>query len=252
MSNKKIFLITGMMRCMANWSDPIAKLQETFPDYEIVPLENQGVGIHHKAKAPLTIKANVEFLRTQFLEQKGETNILLGFSLGGMMVTTWSQLYSKDMHGLILVTSSFGGLQPFWKRMKLGILPAGTATCFTKGKTREKFMYKMIASNPDNRERLIKQWALEQSARPLGVLNIIRQLLSGWSFNPRGYEKKHPTLVIGSRYDKLADYTCSEKIRDFFDTDYVCHENAGHDVLNDDPEWVANSIKKWIDEKQIS
>lgn len=240
------------MRCMANWDSPIAEFKKSFPDYEIVPLENKGVGIYHKLKAPLTIKGNVEFLRSQFLEQKGELNIFLGFSLGGMIVSTWSQLYPEEIHGVILVASSFGGLQPFWKRMKLGVLLAGIMTFFTRGTTREEYMYQMIASNSKNKEKLINEWAIEQKERPLTALNIIRQLLSGWSFHPSQYKRLHPTLVIGSRQDKLADYSCSENIRDFWNTDYVCHENAGHDILNDDPAWVINNIKNWIHEKQIS
>lgn len=251
MSSKKIFLVTGMMRCMANWERPIAIFKETFPEYEIIPLENKGVGIHHKLKTPLTIKQNVDFLRKEFLEQKGDVNILLGFSLGGMIVTTWSQLYPDDTNGLVLVTSSFGGLQPFWKRLKISILPPAFATFITKGLTREKFMYKMIALNQENKDKLIKEWVIEQRARPLTVLNILRQLLSGWSFRPKEYERLHPTLVIGSKCDQLADYTCSENIRDFWKTDYACHVSAGHDIMNDDPKWVTSIIKNWINEKQI-
>lgn len=251
MNEKKLFLVTGMMRAMGNWQEPIAELKKQLPDFDIIPLENKGVGIHHSLKAPLTIKGNVDFLRDQYLQHKGEVNIFLGFSLGGMMVTTWSQLYPTEVDGLILVTSSFGGLQPFWKRLKPSVLPTASMAFITSGITRERFMYKMIAKNEGNKERLIKQWQIEQNKHPITLMNTIRQCIAGWIFNAKSFQRKHPTLVVASFKDQLAHYQCSENIKNFWDTDYVRHDNAGHDVLNDDPDWVTVAIKNWLDEKEL-
>lgn len=245
---KKLFLITGMMRTKANWNLPIAELKTQLPDYEIVPLENKGMGIYHNQKAPLTIKENVEFIRDQYLSQKGDINIVLGFSLGGMIATMWSQLYKSEVSGLILVTSSFGGLQPFWKRLKISIFPSAIMAFISSGNTREKYMYKMIARNESHKEKLISEWEKEQKKNPVTMINTLRQLISGWTFNPLKYKRNHPTLVIGSLKDQLADYSCSEQIHKFWETDYVRHDDCGHDVLNDDSKWAAKNIKKWLDE----
>lgn len=246
--DKKLFLITGMMRTKANWKHPVAELKAQLPDYEIIPLENKGMGIFHYLKAPLTIKENVEFLKEQYLANKGDVNIFLGFSLGGMIATMWSQLFKDEVSGLILVTSSFGGLQPFWKRLKISILPSAIMAFISKGKTRENYMYKMIAKSEQQREKLINEWVIEQNKHPVTMMNTLRQLVSGWTFNPLRYKRAHPTLVIGSLNDQLAHYHCSEQIHKFWDTDYIRHDNCGHDVLNDDPNWAATNIKKWLDE----
>ena len=239
------------MRSVNNWQDPIEQFTKDIDGYDIVPLDVPGMGNHFYKKAPLSIKSNVEFLKSEYEKHKGETNILLGFSLGGMMVTTWSQLYPDDIDGLIIVTSSFGGFQPFWKRLKPSVLPFAIMAFHTKGQTREKYMFKMIAKNEVNKQRLMEQWEQEQNARPIKNLNIIRQAIAGWTFNAKKMERKHPTLVIAAKNDQLADFSCSEKIRDHWNADFVCHEKAGHDVLNDDPKWAAEQIKKWIHDKKL-
>lgn len=251
MGSKKLFLITGMMRSVNNWQIPIEQFTKDLEGYDIIALDVAGMGIHFHKKSPLSLKSNVEFLRSEYEKHKGETNILLGFSLGGMIVTTWSQLYPKEMDGLIIVTSSFGGFQPFWKRLKPSVLPYAVMAFYTKGQTREKYMFKMIAKNKANKERLMHQWEQEQNLRPIKNINIIRQAIAGWAFNAKKMERKHPTLVIAAKNDQLVDYSCSEKIRDHWDADFVCHNESGHDVLNDDPKWVTGQIKKWIYDKKL-
>jgi pimeloyl-ACP methyl ester carboxylesterase len=251
MSKKKIFHITGMMRCANNWQNPIAFLKKAMPDYDIIALENKGAGIFCKEKAPLSIKQNVQFLREQFESQKGDHNIILGFSLGGMMASLWAHEFPDEVHKVVLVNSSFAHLQPFYKRMRLRVLLPGLMTFITWGKMREHFMYHMICQNPANKDLLIKQWAHEQKERRLTHVNIFRQLWAGLIFSPRAYIRRHPTLVLASLQDQLAHYSCSENIRDFLRTDYALHPTAGHDLLNDDIPWVSQQLKDWLASHEI-
>lgn len=251
MSSKKIFLITGMMRTVHNWKQPIEYFKKHFSDFDIIPLDVQGMGDHYDKKSPLSISKNVEFLRKSFLEHKGEKNIFLGFSLGGMIISKWAQKYPKDISALILVTTSYGGLQPFWKRLKINIFPNAFMAFISNGAIREKYMYKMIAHNPVNEKRLINEWQKEQSQRPVSNLNVFRQAISGWKFRANGTKHAHPTLIIAAKNDQLVDYSCSEKLKEYLECDFICHDQAGHDVINEDFKWCAAGIKNWVYERKI-
>src|ERR1700747_2205331 len=112
--SKKIFLILGIARERRNWNHPIEVLHQALPDFEVIALDNPGMGEYHKMKVPRTIDGNINFLKEKFDKLKGDENYFLGWSLGGMIVAKWSQRYPKDMKGMVLMASSFGSLQGPW------------------------------------------------------------------------------------------------------------------------------------------
>lgn len=243
---KKIFLILGIGRERRNWSTPLKVMQSAFPDYEIIVFDNPGMGEHCKMAVPASIDKNIDFLKERFDKLKGEENYFIGWSLGGMLVAKWSQRFPKDMNGMVLITSSFGSLSTPWHRLKtLIILPVFIAI-ISKGKRRENGMFSSICKNEKNRERLVNEWMEINKEKPVTAINIIRQLIAAIFFFTKTFKKQHPVLVIGAPNDQLVNNSCSKKIASFWKTDYQEHPTAGHDVFNDDAEWVSDQVKKWL------
>ena len=246
MQKKKLFLITGMMRSMTNWKTTIEILKNKFPDFEVIPLDVPGMGIHHALKSPLSINANVEFLKKRFDANKGDLNVMLGFSLGGMITSKWTELYPEDVHGAILVNTSFTHLQNPLLRMKLKIIPKMIIAMFSQSILREKLLYRAICNNIENKSNIIEDWYQDQKKYPVKTLNIIRQFIAGLTFRSINLELDLPILVIRSPNDHLVSSTCSINIANNYEAEIVHHETAGHDILNDDPNWVATEIDSWF------
>ncbi len=246
--SKKIFLILGIAREKRNWSKPIKVLQVTFPDFEVIALDNPGMGEYHKTAVPLSIEKNVDFLKTSFDKLKGDENYFIGWSLGGMIVSKWSQLYPKDMNGIVLITSSYGSLSMVWQRLRTLIIPLVVFAIISKGKRRENGMFNTTCKNEQNRERLVNEWIKIDEESPVTVINIIRQLIAATLFYTKSFKKLHPTLVLGAPNDQLVNNKCSKAIATFLDAPYKEHPTAGHDVFNDEPEWVAKEVLFFINE----
>lgn len=237
----------GIGREPENWKHPINELQQALPDFEIIALDNPGMGINHKMRTPLLINGNLNFLKKKFDTLKGDENYLLGWSMGGMIVAKWSQLYPNDMKGIMLMTTSFGSLQMPWYRLRLSILPKVGLAIFSKGMLREKLMYDSICNNQNNKQMLIQEWYNTQKERPVTTLNILRQLNACIYFLGIKFKQNHPTLIIGAPNDHLVNNKCSVKLaKKWSSATYVEHATAGHDVFNDAPQWVSSEIKTWL------
>jgi alpha-beta hydrolase superfamily lysophospholipase len=244
--SKKIFLILGIGREKRNWSHPAKVLQAAFPDYEVITLDNPGMGEYHKMAVPLSVEKNVDFLKTSFDKLKGEENYFIGWSLGGMIVSKWGQLYPKDMNGMVLITSSYGSLSMVWQRLRPLIIPPVLLAIISKGRRRENGMFNTTCKNEQNRERLVNEWIEIDEESPVTVINIIRQLIAATLFFTKSFKKLHPTLILGAPNDQLVNNKCSKDIVKFLDAPYQEHPTAGHDVFNDYPEWVAEQVKAWL------
>lgn len=245
--SKKIFLILGIAREPDNWRHPIKTLQEVLPDFEVIALDNPGMGIHHKIRTPRLINGNLNFLKQKFDTLKGDENYLLGWSMGGMIAAKWSQLYPDDIKGIILMSTSFGSLQMPWYRIRLSIIPKVGLAIFSRGKKRENLLFESICRNENNRQMLVEEWYKTQKEKPVKTINILRQLNACIYFLGINFKQNHPALIIGAVKDNLVNNKCSDKLAGFWkDAKYVVHPTAGHDVFNDDPQWVSNEIKVWL------
>lgn len=244
--SKKIFLILGISREKRNWRIPVETLQAALPDFEIIALDNPGMGQYHKMLVPLTIGGHIDFLKKDFDKLKGDENYFLGWSLGGMIVAEWSNRYPKDMKGTILMTSSFGPLQAPWLRIKPLTVPSLVVSIFSKGRKREEGLFNPISNNKQNKEQLVSEAMIYNKEFPVTGRNIVRQFVSASLFFTKSIKKLHPCLVLGAPNDHLVSNTCSKKIQSFWKTDYQEHPTAGHDIFNDDPQWVSTKIKEWL------
>lgn len=245
--SKKIFLILGISREKRNWNHPIQVLQSTLPDYEVIALDNPGVGQHHKIPVPLSIDGHIDFLKKSFDKLKGDENYFVGWSLGGMIVAKWSHLYPKDMNGMALITSSSGSNSMPWQRIRPLILPSVIkATLFSKGEKREQGLFDTTCKNESNRAALVKEWKVINDECPVTFMSILRQFIAASMFFSHSFKKQHPVLVLGAPNDQLVNNKSSQALAKFWDAPYKEHPTAGHDIFNDDPEWVAEQLKAFI------
>jgi len=245
---KHFFLFRGLAREAAHWGDFISILKNHFPQDKITSIDLPGSGEFLNIDCPISIDNIARFMREKYLllSSKEEENILIAVSLGGMIATEWMKLFPNDFSNVVLINSSFGGLSPFYHRLKPGSLAKLLATPFLGPEEREKIILKIVANDSQKINSTLALWCDIAKARPISLKNIVRQIIAAGTFRIKNFTPKNSILILVSKRDKLVHPNCSRKIAQLWKVPIVEHQYAGHDLSLDDPEWVCLETKKWL------
>lgn len=244
MSTQKHFiLLRGLTRESGHWGDFASSLQKLFPQSQIILLDLPGAGLYHKMKSPLSVDEMTRFLRESFPQknilEKGSITFI-GVSLGGMVAMKWAELFPQDLAHIILINSSSGGLLPFWKRLK----PAALQTLLLASiypKKQHSIIFDRVCQKKENKEKTTRMWEKIHCERPVSVWNAKRQIFAAARFKLQN-KLSVKGLVLTSLGDDLVSSECSQAIADFLEFPIRVHPWAGHELPDDDPEWVLNEI----------
>jgi pimeloyl-ACP methyl ester carboxylesterase len=246
-----IFLLRGLVREKEHWGDFKQKVQDAFPNANIVTPEIQGVGEYVDLISPNNFQAMIEFMRSNHQEYftSNQDNILFAMSLGGMITRQWIEMYPSDFKKIILVNTSFKGINPLFKRLRpVSILNFFKIFLSPGVKARETSIIKMVSNNSKNHSRIIQEWIEIQSRRPVKRASFINQIKAALTFNPpQTWPSGLPLLILAAKKDRLCSYKSSQKLHEVWGGQYLEHETAGHDIPIDDGEWLIDKIKRWME-----
>lgn len=241
-----VFLLRGLAREVRHWGVFPEKLEAAQAGIEVIPLEMPGAGVLHKEKSPTAIGEYVERIRRQYLRHNinGRYNVLLGVSLGGMIAAQWIDTYPDDFQSAVLINSS-SSLSPPWKR----ITPAGSKAVIggllTRNIYRQERKIADIVCNLENTEKIARQWSDISKSAPIARSNVLRQLFAASAFSlPQTVEV--PVLILSSIRDRLVSPACSHAIAEAWQCLLSSHDQAGHDLTTDDPDWCVFHILSWL------
>ncbi len=246
-------LLRGLARESAHWGDFVPLLQSRFPDVRITTLDLPGTGRYFRDPSPFTVPAIAKIVRNNALDQglMDQPVTLIGLSLGGMVAWEWLQKYPADICGAALLSTSFGGLNPFYERLSW--------RCYCKffALVRERDLYKrelailqLLNNNRALDGKLVTEWVAIQKDRPVSPKNLFNQLIAAAIYRPGSNKPDKPVLLLNSAADRMVDPSCSEAIRDKWHLELRTHSWAGHDLTTDDGEWVAKQLQDWLRSKQ--
>lgn len=247
MSNQKKFIfLRGLTRESRHWGEFTVHFKTQFPDAEIFFLDLPGAGKMHRDVCPLEVESMVEILRKQLPQDllgKGEFHFV-GMSLGGMVALEWSKRYPEDLSSTIIINSSASKLLPFWYRLRPGAYPYILLAGILKSKQHE-MIFKKVCQNKNNQAKTIELWKKIHETSPVSLANAIRQIYSASRFKLDN-NLKIKGMVISSYGDELVNYKCSEKLASELGWPLKIHSWGGHELSDDDPEWVITEIKSFI------
>lgn len=241
-------LLHGLTRESGHWNHFLPLLQSAFPCSEITALDLPGVGRFHGQPSPWTLRGLVDFVRNTALEHgKLERPVtLLGLSLGGMIAWEWLQTYPSDACGAVLVATSFGGLSPFYERLRWQCYrECYNAMRVSDPRQRERVILALLLNNRQLIDNLADEWSVIQTLRPVGFKNLIRHLLAATLYYPDSVKPEQPVLLLNSAGDRLVSPECSSAIGKKWDLPLKTHPWAGHDITTDDGDWVVAQINAW-------
>lgn len=245
-------LIRGLSRESGHWGDFLTFLKTEIPGAEIRLLDLPGSGVHNKKRSPLSIPKIVDFLRKENEMDPRRLNIVIASSLGGMVAMEWVIRYPDDFEGIVTMNSSFNEICKKSERIKRSIRPEiFKAMFYRKLHFREKAILNINSNKIDQGNIILQRWIEIQKKRRMSRLNILSQAFAGISYSPKQKELRLPLLILGSKMDKMVCVECIEKSHKVFGGQLIWHETAGHCIPLDEPKWVSQEIRKWLQKNNM-
>lgn len=239
-SNRQWLLIRGLTRGQFHWCDFPKKLQQKYPNDEIVMIDLPGNGFRNKEDSPRSIAEYTEDLRKQ-INNKGDLYII-ALSFGAMVVIDWIKKYPNEIQKAYLVNTSAKGLTPFYKRL----LPQNYITIFSSVFSskyeREKNILQITSNNLQSQEDNILDFEKYAEKYPIKIENLINQLLASTKFElPESFPGEKIELLV-SINDRLVSCENSFSFAKKLNLVPIEHPWAGHDLVLDDPDFVLSKI----------
>lgn len=267
MKRNVFVLLRGLARESGHWDRMpqvlSAAMGTSIGGSEIILLDMPGTGEFNGETSPTLLSKYVTIMRQRLIGMLGGSTAydeiiasggmhFIGVSLGGMIGVQWSVAHSKEVCSLTLINTSLARFSLPWKRMK----SSASQTLFVDvGREkdphkREELLVNLVTHDRSRRSLLIENWAKIMRLRPVLPINFGRQLTAGFLFRgPKTIQV--PTLVLVSTTDQLVHPDCSRVLRKKWGVNLYEHSWAGHDLICDDPEWVAKKVKLFLCEKNL-
>lgn len=241
-------MLRGLVRSRKHWGPFYDRVQAAFPDREIITLDIPGNGELNKEESFTEMRRNVEYLRDALKAKVGNRKgDLLAISLGGMISFEWMKRYPNDFEHAILVNTSLKGVCPLHYRMKISSFLKLVKTRLTSSIAKRENAILKIISNDTKKHPVVLEKNIQLAYdHPVSSKNAARQIWSAITYKPDLEMVPQPkTLILGSHADQLVSGYCSEKIAAHWKLECKMHNNAGHELQLDDPDWVLTHMKHW-------
>lgn len=247
---KRLFLLRGLVRESRHWGDVPSILKSQLPEFDVITPNIPGVGQYYQQPSPNNFDEMIHFIRDQYKTElsQGE-NTILAMSLGGMMAKRWSEIYPKDFQKMILVNTSYKGINPLYKRIQPSAMLSFLKLFFTFDiEKRELGIIKLISNATHRYQDVHRLWLDIQKSAPVSKKSFINQVTAALTFNPDKSAPKPKLLILAGAKDRLCSVECSKKLHELWAGDIYIHPAAGHDIPIDDPNWFVDQVKNFLQE----
>lgn len=243
-------LLRGLAREERHWGAFPQMLEEQAPPLKTHFLELPGVGKKANQEAFANIEDYTNQLRDEWLELKKENEGgwgVMAISMGGMIGMDWCKRFPHDMEALILINSSAGNLSPPHHRFS----PKATGTVLKlffreDYEEREEAILSLTTNMLKITNDIIKKNAEFSKDSPISRASFLKQMFAASRFKVPN-DLKARLLILAAKKDRLASYKCSQAIARHFNEKIYLHKEAGHDLPLDDPQWIIDHIKKFLE-----
>lgn len=250
MEKINILLLRGLTREVAHWSNFPEKLKESGLVNKVVCLDLLGSGVKHKDISPLKIEDYVQDLRAEMKVhfQEGKWSVL-AISMGAMIAMEWCHQFPNDFENLFVINMSAKNLASPLKRLSLGTVGFILKSLYDKSIAQREQGIKNLTTNIHMDNSIVDEWIEIANKRPVRIPNFFRQITAAAKFKVPAIVDV-PTLILASENDHLAHVSNSKKLVKVLDKAHLeLHNIAGHDLPLDDPEWIIEKMKDYLNQR---
>lgn len=243
-----IFL-RGLSREEAHWDEFIPFFENYFRA-KVHCIDLPGTGKFFKESSPVSIKGISDHL-VEHSSHITEQCWILAHSMGCLAAIEWMKREPHRFHGAVFINTSIRGISPLFGRLK----PFGIRKfleLFIKRnnpKIREDIKYLLTSNDPLKKNATIPKWMEIQKKRPVTFLTAWKQIIAATFY--KASKPRYPILLLNSAGDLLVNPNSSVAIAKAWNLPIQTHSWAGHDIMHDDPQWVADQINEWLKNLEI-
>ena len=245
-------LLRGLMRETRHWGGFPDVLRAQPGAAEVATLDLPGNGRLHRRCSPSSAQQMVEYCRGD-LAARGiaPPYYLLGLSMGGMVAVAWASTYAQELYGCVLINSSLGRFDPFYRRLRPGAYPALLRLISGTPEQQERAILRLTSRRGEAQAGVLEAWLAYRRECPVSRRNALRQLFAAARYRAPTRRPAVPMLVLASAQDALVDPRCSRHLAARWNTPLAIHPDAGHDLPLDDATWVARQVRDWLASESI-
>ncbi|OKH43320.1 alpha/beta hydrolase [Calothrix sp. HK-06] len=238
-----LLLIAGFDCDSSYWSLVVPALVK---NYQVIRLDNRGVGKSSAPDSPYTIKQMADDT-LELLDYLGIIQVhVAGHSMGGQIAQELALAHPEKVKSLILLSSWAKGNTKFDSIIEM----FGNLSNHLEGKIYQKtllpWMYTENFYSSGSIQNIISIIEYYPLPTPHGIYHQSRAILHNHT-NDRLHKILCPTLVIVGKEDILTPVAFSQRLADGInDAELVIIEGAGHGFLVESPDAVANVMLKFL------
>lgn len=247
---KQVFLLIGLTKESEHWDEEfISEVRSHFDDPNLVMIDLPGSGKRIDEKSPLSIEEIVRSTRQYYHDQIDyeADRILISISMGGMVGSKWCQLFPEDFSHFVIMNSSFKNLSGLTKRVQPSAIVEFLKIFKTRDHAqREKLIIELCSNKKAKHEKTLSRWVKLAQERSMSQENMARQTFAAAKYK-LDFKLKQKVFIIVAKHDRLAHYSCSLKLRDFWKSDFhlIEDQSVGHAIHIDASKEVPKIIKEW-------
>ncbi len=243
-----IFL-RGLIRESRHWGDFPDVFRHEIPEAQVFTPDLPGNGMLNALESPMDVDEMAEDIRAQLRAQ----GILppyhvLAMSLGAMVAVAWAARYPDEVRGCVLINTSLRPFSPFYRRLKPANYPRLLKLALLGGRDQdwERTILELTSRHAEFPAAVLRNWVTYRSECPVTKRNVFRQLWAAARYRAPLAKPACPILVLTSPQDALVDTSCSRQVAVHWNTAFVEHLTAGHDLPLDDGLWVVGQVNGWL------
>jgi pimeloyl-ACP methyl ester carboxylesterase len=248
MTTTWVFL-RGLTREAAHWGDFPQVFQQAMPQARIHLIDLPGNGRRHLDTSPTSVTGMVQACREALVREHIDAPVhLLAMSLGAMVAMQWAHEAPDEVVAGVLINTSVRPFSPFHHRLQPSNYPtllrlalSGAAPLDIEGA-----VLRMTSHQPGQHDRALQAWVDARTQRPVSARNALRQILAAATYRAPAQTLRVPLLLLASERDRLVSTQCSRALAEAWGCPIHLHPQAGHDLPLDDPQWVAQAVRNWL------
>lgn len=246
-------LIGPMARECGLWGDAsvhlLQQLRSVQPEAALFELDLPGTGPQHRERSPSAVAGLVEHLRERVAAaQLSGPFGLIASSWAASIGTEWTRRYGDEVGALVLISP---GMRPFtqvFRAMRWHLWPTVLALMLGRRSPlgREHRLWNSHTQLNQAPTARMQEWRALRKKHPVRARTGIAQALAVWRYETSRRRPHKQVLLLAGKGDDWLDWRVSAAISRAWGAALRVHPEAGHDLLLDDPRWVARSLADWL------
>lgn len=244
-------LLGGVGRECARWADApqvlLQQLRLIEPASQLRLLDLPGTGRYWRERSPARVGELVEGLRARVQSLDGPLG-LVSSSVGAALAVEWARRHPQDLAALVLISPVLRPFTPLLRAVRPGLWP--TLFALLMGRRSPLALDERLFASTTNRRAdvvaLDSEWRRLRDEHPVMLRNVWAQGLAVWRYEASRRRPHGRVLLLTGHADQWFDWRISQAISRAWGAALRVHPDAGHDLLLDDPDWVARSLVEWL------